>query len=65
MREDINKIFDNLLNLFNFYLESRKDKEIDRELRSNSSMVKPQKVKRGRKKKNCRICINDSSSSVE
>ena len=65
LREDMNKKFDNLLNLFNLYLENRKDKEIDIEVRSYSSTVKSQKVKRGRKKKNSPNCINDSSSSIE
>ena len=51
LREDMSKKFDNLLNLFNLYLENRKDKQIDIDVRSNSSTVKPQKVKRGRKEK--------------
>ena len=49
LREDMNKKFDNLLILFNLYLESKK--EIDIEVRLNSSTVKPQKMKIGRKKK--------------
>lgn len=67
LKDDMNKKFDNLLNLFNLYLESRKDdeKEINIDLRPNLSTVKSQKVKKERKEKNCPICMNDFSSSIE